>query len=112
VAAKPGLRRGFDDFPGALEYTRSQYSKGAGYAKEAFDLARRLNDRAEEALATNNWAMCETPLGLLDFARDHMIAAAAAFEETGSLFAVAAAKNNLGTLDYQSGRWSNSLAEF
>jgi len=95
-----------------LEYARSQYSKGAGYAKEAFDLARRLNDRAEEALAANNWAMCETPLGLLDSARDHMIAAAAAFEETGSLFAVAAAKNNLGALDYQSGRWSDSLAEF
>jgi len=95
-----------------LSYTRSQYQQGSEYSKQALEIARSLGDRRGEGSALNNVAMCEVPLGMLESAREHMTAAAEAFRETGSLFAVAAAKTNLGLLDYQTGRWSDSLLEY
>jgi len=95
-----------------LSYTRSQYQQGAEYSRRALGFARSLKDRADEGLALNNLAMCEVAVADLTPAREHLTGAAEAFQETGSTFAVSAAKINLGLLDDKTGHWSDSLLEY
>jgi CHAT domain-containing protein len=95
-----------------LSYTDSQFQQGEQYSKQAVELARALNDRLDEGLALNNQAQCQVPLGMLNAARANMTTASEAFRETGSLFAVVAARINLGVLDYQTGHWTDALKEY
>ncbi len=95
-----------------LSYTKSEYQQGTEYSKQALELARSFKDRADEGLALNNLAMCEVAVADLTPAREHLTGAAKAFEETGSKFAVAAAKINLGLLDDKTEHWSDSLLEY
>jgi CHAT domain-containing protein len=95
-----------------LSYMSSQYQQGAEYSRQALGFARSSKDRADEGLALNNLAMSELAVADLEPAREHLTDAAEAFQETGSAFAVAAAKINLGLLDDKTGHWSDSLLEY
>ncbi|HEX3681751.1 MAG TPA: CHAT domain-containing protein [Bryobacteraceae bacterium] len=94
-----------------LSYTKSDYTACVAYSREVAESTTELKDR-DRGIALNNWANCELSLGELESGRQHMLDAAAAFQHSGSRFAVAAAHSNLGRLYYHTGHWADALREY
>lgn len=94
-----------------LSYTKSDYQACVAYSSEVAESPMELKNR-DRGIALNNWANCEVPLGELDSGRQHMLDAAAVFQNSGSRFAVAAAHSSLGRLYYHTGHWADSLREY